>query len=479
MTCLFALIRMTRYEVADIIVFDTWNINWRAPTNRLKSKVLYLKHQRQHQIRALVAIVEHIPQFFIPYLDGLFATNGLPSICLRLSNNEEEAAVSNMADRLDIGIATGVPVRQLIPILSKVTPRLLRNDGSSWRESLVVFKIIKLSLEKSTRADIGPVAGKIINALVQAYSFECDVVTRYQLINAANDTLLAMVMKLSEAQLRPLYARLREWRGDINTLQSDPKAAIKRNAFWSLSATMSKELRSIFLPCMSTIVNDIVEELQLAASCLVPSKSSKGQKRQKLEGGSQTDITNSTISLQSLLLCLELSLKADAHEGGDWIRGDEGQRYSQILHPLTQLLSASVPPNCDILPLEMDDSKQSLTPYERLIQGISTEDHGNVIDCITALAAAAGNEQLWKPLNHALLEACGNEKRSEVRKSGVKTLLSIIHTLGEEYMVLLPECLPVLSELLEDDDEDIVALAKECVQQGEELLGESLEDSLR
>ena len=46
-------------------------------------------------------------------------------------------------------------------------------------------------------------------------------------------------------------------------------------------------------------------------------------------------------------------------------------------------------------------------------------------------------------------------------------------------MVLLPECLPVLSELLEDSDEEIAGMAKECVRQGEELLGESLEDSLR
>ena len=45
-------------------------------------------------------------------------------------------------------------------------------------------------------------------------------------------------------------------------------------------------------------------------------------------------------------------------------------------------------------------------------------------------------------------------------------------------MVLLPECLPVLSEMLEDEDE-IAGMAKECVRQGEELLGESLEDSLR
>lgn len=45
--------------------------------------------------------------------------------------------------------------------------------------------------------------------------------------------------------------------------------------------------------------------------------------------------------------------------------------------------------------------------------------------------------------------------------------------------VLLPECLPVLSELLEDSDEEIAGLAQDCVTLGEELLGESLEESLR
>jgi U3 small nucleolar RNA-associated protein 10 len=435
-------------------------------------------------LRALVAIAEHIPQFFIPYLDKLLTPQGLPSSCLRDGSTEEEIAVCNMADRLDVQISKAIPVRQLAPILSKVTSRFLgQKDATekSWQESLVIFKILKISIENASRADIGPLAGKIISSLAQAYSFDCDAVTRTQLMDTANGTLLAMVMKLSEAQLRPLYARLREWRGDINTSASDTAAVRRRNAFWSLSAAMSKELRSIFLPCMSSVVSDVVKELELTASSLVAasSKSSKGHKRQKLETP-QTDVSYSAISLQSLLLCLQLSLKADAHEGGNWIRGDEGQRYTQILHPLSQLLSATVPYDFEILPHILDDStKHSFTPYERLIQGETTEDHGNVIDCLTALAAAAGNEQLWKPLNHALLEACGNEKRPEVRKSGVKALLSIIHTLGEEYMVLLPECLPVLSELLEDDDEDIVALAKECVQQGEELLGESLEDSLR
>ena len=183
-------------------------------------------------------------------------------------------------------------------------------------------------------------------------------------------------------------------------------------------------------------------------------------------------------SLQPLLLCLECALKADAHEGGDWTRGDDSQRYNMILNHLGKLLLANVPSNMTISSDLSAEELKTTSGYEKLVQGVGTQEHGNVVGCITALAAAAGNEQLWKPLNFAVLEACGH-RRSEVRKAGVSCLLSIIESIGEEYMVLLPECLPVLSELLEDGDEDIAGMARDCVRQGEELLGESLEESLR
>lgn len=429
-------------------------------------------------LRALVAMAEQIPQFFVTYVEGLLHHECLPAPCLRTGNNEDGNAISTVAERLEQALANGSPARHLIPILSKSVSKCLKKEGM-WKESLTILRILKNSIDKASRNDIGPLAGKIITALTHTYSFDCDIATRCELVDAGNDTLLAMVMKLSEAQLRPLYGKLREWRGDINEESSNsPLHLRKRNAFWNLSTAMIKELRSIFLPCMSTVVGDIAKELEDAVSILCTvSKSSKGSKRVKIDNVASID-PKSLSPLQPLLHCLESALKADAHDGGNWIRGDDGERYTQILRPLMKLLTAQVPDGCDILPV-LQEGKIQYTPYQRLVQGETTEDYGNVVNCITSLAAAAGNEQLWKPLNHSLLEACGNEKRSEVRKSGVKSLLSIIHTLGEEYMVLLPECLPVLSELLEDEDEDIVALAKECVQQGEELLGESLEDSLR
>ena len=56
-------------------------------------------------------------------------------------------------------------------------------------------------------------------------------------------------------------------------------------------------------------------------------------------------------------------------------------------------------------------------------------------------------------------------------------LLELLKSLGEEYnMVLLPENLPVLVELLEDSNEEVASLAS--VAMVAELIGERLEDSL-
>lgn len=149
------------------------------------------------------------------------------------------------------------------------------------------------------------------------------------------------------------------------------------------------------------------------------------------------------------------------------MRDGDQQRFDTLLEPLSKLLQARIPTDVD----------QSVS-YPRIVQGKNSED-GNVVECLVALASAAGDEQLWKPLNHSALQACSNESRLEVRRSGTACLHALIRSIGEEYMVLIPECLPVLSELLEDGDEEVARLAQDCISLSEELLGESLEENLR
>jgi U3 small nucleolar RNA-associated protein 10 len=192
-----------------------------------------------------------------------------------------------------------------------------------------------------------------------------------------------------------------------------------------------------------------------------------GKKKQRLSIEGYIYNKESLESLQSLLLCLEVSLRSDAHNGGAWVREGDSQRFDLLLKPLGRLLDGHIF-------VEMS----STITYQSIIQG-DNKGLGSVVDCLVSLASAAGDEQLWKPLNHSVLQAASNEHRAEVRKAGVTCLAALIRSIGEEYMVLVPECLPVLSELLEDSDEEIVGLAQECISLSEEFLGESLQDSLR
>jgi hypothetical protein len=193
-------------------------------------------------------------------------------------------------------------------------------------------------------------------------------------------------------------------------------------------------------------------------------KIADGSKRQKLCAGDGSDHVL-VATLEALLQCLETSLYADAQHGGSWIRDTEARRFEALLTPLGKLLQRWLP--CD------GSSKSFLS----IIDGVDSKA-GSVIGCIVALATAAGDEQLWKPLNHVVLQACSHESRKEVRKAGVTCLLSLVKSIGEEYMVLIPECLPILAELLEDSDEEIARLTRDCIAHAEELLGESLQDNL-
>jgi hypothetical protein len=321
---------------------------------------------------------------------------------------------------------------------------------------------------------------------------------RSSILEASNALLVNVVFKLTETQLRPLYAALRQWRGEIlmdgDEDEEDEAAVVstvvgdilKRESFWKGTSALCSSLRSIFLPCVTTVVGDAGEELSLAVAQLCGSKKRRSaaaarekkskSKRRKVD--EKEKISNdeeeeemlekegeTILVLEPLLLSLQTALKADAHEGGSWTRENEGERFKLLLNPLRELL-------CDAEFENADD-------YERVVRGINAEDGsevegGSVAGAIVALAAASGNELLWKPLNHAILKACGSAERVEVRRAGVGILLEVVRNIGEEDLVLLPECLPVLAELLEESDEDILKMTREIMRITEELTGESM-----
>jgi U3 small nucleolar RNA-associated protein 10 len=65
------------------------------------------------------------------------------------------------------------------------------------------------------------------------------------------------------------------------------------------------------------------------------------------------------------------------------------------------------------------------------------------------------------------------------RRRALAVVSRLIATLGEEYGLLLPEALPFLSELLEDEDASVAAAAAGLVANLETLTGEPFDQYLR
>ena len=101
-----------------------------------------------------------------------------------------------------------------------------------------------------------------------------------------------------------------------------------------------------------------------------------------------------------------------------------------------------------------------------------------IIPAVVELAAATDSSDHLKDISNAVLKFTRSASAA-VRLSAVQCERSLTDRLGEEWLALLPEMLPFISELQEDDDEIVEKETLRWIQMVEEILGESLNAMLQ
>lgn len=101
-----------------------------------------------------------------------------------------------------------------------------------------------------------------------------------------------------------------------------------------------------------------------------------------------------------------------------------------------------------------------------------------LIPSITELAVAADSPNHHKLLNASILKNTRSDIPA-VRLAAVQCQRSLTNRLGEEWLALLPEMLPFISELQEDDDETVERETLGWIKKIEDVLGESLTPMLQ
>ena len=101
-----------------------------------------------------------------------------------------------------------------------------------------------------------------------------------------------------------------------------------------------------------------------------------------------------------------------------------------------------------------------------------------LIPAIAELAVATESAAHYKKMNMKILKYLRSHN-PEVRLAALQCEIALTRKLGEEWLALLPEMLPFISESREDDDEKVEKATQSWVNCIEEIMGESLNPMLQ
>jgi U3 small nucleolar RNA-associated protein 10 len=100
-----------------------------------------------------------------------------------------------------------------------------------------------------------------------------------------------------------------------------------------------------------------------------------------------------------------------------------------------------------------------------------------VVRAIVSLASKVRSEENFKVINGLLMEYMRSDKNS-VRLAAVNAQCELYSELGGEWLKILPPTVPVISEVMEDEDDAIVLATQQLIATIENVGGISMQKLL-
>ncbi|KAL8680496.1 MAG: hypothetical protein Q9186_003339 [Xanthomendoza sp. 1 TL-2023] len=252
-----------------------------------------------------------------------------------------------------------------------------------------------------------------------------------------NRVAIAMIFKINDTIFRPIFAQWVEWAGN-----SPQKTTVHRQTtLYTFFIQFFDTLKSIVTSYAGLILKDAAEIL------------------------ANVDVSDAASKLLWAKV-IETLRKCFTHD-------QDGRSYRTVPASTVQ---ADTKSGFWHLPAHFNPISHVL--LEQLKRAAEVSMIFEVIPSITDLAVAAEFSNHHKVLN-ATISKYTRSDSAAVRLAAVRCQQSLTYRLGEEWLALLPEMLPFISELQEDDDEMVEGETLRWVKRIEDVLGESLTPMLQ
>ncbi|GMJ01001.1 hypothetical protein like AT3G06530 [Hibiscus trionum] len=407
----------------------------------------------------LESVVERLGGFLNPYLGDLIELMVLHPAYVSGSDQKLRAR----ADLVRKLLTNNIPVRLTLQPLLKIFSGAVKSGDSSL---VITFQMLADLVSKIDRASVSGSYARIFDQCMVGLDLRRQHPSTVRTINVVEksviDAIVSLTMKLTENMFKPLFAKSIEWaETKFQDVAGSGTSNIDRAiSFYNLVNKLVENHRSLFVPYFKHLIEGCVQLLSDSADFTASNLVRKKKKAKVQEDG---NLGNSVLSLKSWhlrALILSSLHKCFLHDTGRQKFLDSSY-FQVLLKPIVSQLVIEPPTS-----LEQDPDVPSLEEVDDLL-----------VNCIGQMAVTAGTDLLWKPLNHEVLMQTRSE-RTRARVLGLRIVKQFLDNLKEEYLVLLPETIPFLGELLEDVELPVKSLAQDILKEMESMSGESLREYL-
>ncbi|KAK2580959.1 hypothetical protein KPH14_006024 [Odynerus spinipes] len=394
-------------------------------------------------ISAFQKIVESVGNFLSLYLDQLlYELTRLNSFYTDTEHPKIGVVVSRLKATTQ-KLASFVPLRVLLPAINRTYDKLLKKK--SYKRVPPLLNILSESFVSIPPADLSAAIPDLVTFFLKVFQFREDVVSSEDSMEvddvdvskdialveeSSGKALVALVLKLSEATFRPLYYRFYDWAA------RNPEHKERNITFFRLSASIAECLKSLFV----LFAGHFLKHAALLLSNNNPFVSEEPGELTLPDESSQIEL------VESILLTLHRVFSYDAN---NFINQE---RFDALAQPIVD---------------QLENTMGTKEEYSKRADEL-------IVPCIASFASAIPDDSLHKLLVYQTLLKTRHAK-AHVRSAALNALVEIARKLGEDFMPLLPETVPFLAEMLEDEDEATEKCAQNAVRTLEEILGEPLQ----
>ncbi|NXV10325.1 HEAT1 protein, partial [Cettia cetti] len=381
-------------------------------------------------VTALLKVAETLPHFLSPYLlECLLQVVRLEKIVAEFGPSSQ---ISVRVAALKTILATRLAPRILLPAVTKCYNEVLHTRKNCLSPLMNILKEHICGMEKehliSHQPELTAFFMKVLDFRTEHAEDDLEEVGKIEAYII--DCLISMVMKLSEASFRPLFFKLFDW--------SKTEAGLRDRllTFHRIADCIADKLKGLFTLFAGHLVKPFAETLnQVNIS-----------KTDEAFFDSDNNTEKSCLLLQFTMDCLHKLFLFDTQ------KFLSKERAETLMQPL------------------VDQLENVLGGDEKFQERVTA----HLIPCIAQFSVAMADDSLWKPLNYQILLKTRHNS-PKVRFAALLALIEVAQKLKENYLVLLPESIPFLAELMEDECEEVEQQCQKTIQQLEVILGEPLQ----